>query len=611
MSMPVERKVDSLSTAIGRATGAELDDTVRELCHAVTGRLDGGLGPEHLHRLVAVLIGLPDSCEPDLRINTLNEAGFRLYQSCSPDGIQVAESVVGLARRTGRRRLLRKSLTIVAIWYADAGDVARALGCYAEALELADRIQEPEGVVSVYLNVGVALMYAEQYHDAVRSFEHAIGCTAALDPPAASMFRRSANSNLALCYLHLGEIERGLRAAEVSLKDMPDPTTGSELHSRVLRETYYARLLLEAGQVAAAGEHSRLARHYAARAGTARAEIMSDLSEGLFRIHAGQRDQGMAILESALPRARDMPVMLRDCLRTLARAHDLCGQTQEAIGYLEEAIEAARQWRCEAALQKMRHHFPALGPESFGNAAISIRLRTEEAALRGKVSREELFRTQMEMLDRLAVAAELRDDRTGEHCHRVGRLSALLARELGWDSRDVEAIERAARLHDIGKIGIEDDLILKRAPLTEQERDALRGHARIGAELLLTSDIPGIELAAAVALHHHDWWDGSRGEGAKGASIPIAARIVALAEVFDALTHSRVHRAAWSQRDALDELERRAGSQFDPALARAFGELVTRISRDGQVDEFLREMPEATDPRAGSGSREQAAPQPA
>jgi putative two-component system response regulator len=315
------------------------------------------------------------------------------------------------------------------------------------------------------------------------------------------------------------------------------------------------------------------------------------VAEGLYLVHDGEREQGLGLLTSALTRARQrMPVMLRDCLRALAQAYDVLGLPMQAIGHLQEAIEDTRQWQCDIALQNLRHRIPALDTEYLGNAALAAHLRGEEAALRGKVSQQELLRSPMEMLERMAVTAELRDDSTGEHCYRVGKLSALLAAQLGWEPREADRLELGARLHDIGKIGVPDEIILKRGRLTDAEREVVAAHTRVGADLLVKSNIPDIALAADIALHHHDWWDGSRSEGAKADAIPDAARIVALAEVFDALTHERAHRSAWSMREALGEISRLKGTQFEPRLADAFIALVRGIVRDHpDIDVFLGE----------------------
>jgi putative two-component system response regulator len=193
------------------------------------------------------------------------------------------------------------------------------------------------------------------------------------------------------------------------------------------------------------------------------------------------------------------------------------------------------------------------------------------------------------MLERLAVTAELRDDSTGEHSYRVGKLAALLAQEFGCDDNACFMIELAARLHDIGKIGVPDAILLKPDKLNSAETQIMRTHTTVGAELLSKSNIAHMQMAEEIARFHHEWWDGSGyPNNLAGANIPLAARITALADVFDALTHQRPYKVAWPMDAALDEIARLKGRQFDPQLTDLFIVLVGRLRRDHiDVDSFL------------------------
>jgi putative two-component system response regulator len=193
------------------------------------------------------------------------------------------------------------------------------------------------------------------------------------------------------------------------------------------------------------------------------------------------------------------------------------------------------------------------------------------------------------MLERLAVTAELRDDSTGEHSYRVGKLAALLAQEFGCDDGTCYMVELAARLHDIGKIGVPDAILLKPDKLNEAERQIMRTHTTVGAELLSKSNIPHMQMAEEIARFHHEWWDGTGYPGnLSGSAIPLAARITALADVFDALTHKRPYKIAWPINAALDEITRLRGLQFDPQLTDLFVVLVERLRENHiDVDSFL------------------------
>ncbi len=192
-----------------------------------------------------------------------------------------------------------------------------------------------------------------------------------------------------------------------------------------------------------------------------------------------------------------------------------------------------------------------------------------EATVRARTA--ELEEARLEILERLALAAEWRDDDTGEHIRRVGRRAAELARALGLEPDEVEIIGRAAPLHDVGKIGIHDSILLKPGPLTAAEIEAMRAHTTIGGEILAGSRFPSLRAAEEIARHHHENWDGSGyPAGLAGDAIPLRARIVAVADMFDSLTHERVYKAAWAPQDALREMGGAAGTKLDPRLTELF-----------------------------------------
>lgn len=183
----------------------------------------------------------------------------------------------------------------------------------------------------------------------------------------------------------------------------------------------------------------------------------------------------------------------------------------------------------------------------------------------------ELEKARLEILQRLARAAEYRDDETGEHTRRVGRLSATLARSLGLGDEQVELLRIAAPLHDVGKIAVPDRVLLSPRPLTDEEFETMKEHTTVGGELLGGSDSELLEKAAEIALTHHERWDGEGyPRGLSGEAIPLSGRIVAVADTFDALTHARPYKEAWSVERAIEELESGRGRQFDPEAVDAF-----------------------------------------
>jgi putative two-component system response regulator len=178
--------------------------------------------------------------------------------------------------------------------------------------------------------------------------------------------------------------------------------------------------------------------------------------------------------------------------------------------------------------------------------------------------------TRLEMIERLALAAEYRDDATNLHNQRVGELSAKIALAIGLAPDEAALLRRAAALHDIGKIGVPDALLRKAGPLSEAELRVIRTHTTIGARILGGSQSPVLQMAEAVASSHHEAFDGSGYPyGLAGDLIPMAGRIVAVADAFDAMVNDRPYRGALSVDAALDELAKQSGRQFEGRLVRA------------------------------------------
>ena len=193
----------------------------------------------------------------------------------------------------------------------------------------------------------------------------------------------------------------------------------------------------------------------------------------------------------------------------------------------------------------------------------------------------ELVEAHAEILARLARAAEFRDDETGEHTRRVGQLAGAIAQELGLDPEEVSLIQQVAPLHDVGKIGIPDDILLRPGPLTSEQVEVMRSHTEIGGNLMAGSGIPLLDMAEEIARTHHERWDGSGyPSGLSGEEIPMAGRIVAVADAFDAVTHRRPYKPAWPAVDGWREISGKAGGDFDPRVVEA----LTRVLRSNGLD---------------------------
>lgn len=202
---------------------------------------------------------------------------------------------------------------------------------------------------------------------------------------------------------------------------------------------------------------------------------------------------------------------------------------------------------------------------------LALRKHNETLEERVRERTRELEEARLEALERLARAAEFRDDTTGQHTQRVGRLSARLAATLGLELSMVELVRRAAPLHDLGKIGIPDAVLLKAGSLTPAEFELMKTHTTIGASILSGSGVALLQVAEEIALSHHERWDGGGYPlGLRGTEIPLSGRIVAVADVFDSLTHERPYKRHWPRARAIAEIQGQRGAQFDPDVVDAF-----------------------------------------
>ncbi len=207
-------------------------------------------------------------------------------------------------------------------------------------------------------------------------------------------------------------------------------------------------------------------------------------------------------------------------------------------------------------------------------AIVKARVRNHLSLVR----MEELLQSRMEIIERLGRAAEYKDNETGLHVIRMSHYAQTLARAAGWTADAAEELLTAAPMHDIGKIGIPDQILLKPGPLSAEEWAVMRTHPQIGADIIGEHPSSLLKLAREIALHHHEKWDGSGYPfGLQGEAIPASARIVAIADVFDALTTARPYKQAWHVDDALAQLQQDQGKHFDPTLVAQFMTVLPEI----------------------------------
>ncbi len=465
------------------------------------------------------------------------------YMSAQPlKGLAPAQLAVELFRRQGSRSMLHKALSMHGALLADVGNLPVAIETYADALETAVGLNDPFAEAAVCNNLGVALIYSAQYEEAIACLERVMAL--GQGNPELQVVRGAALTNIALARLHLEDYARGLGAAKDAVELLDHPTTTNERLSRALAETLYTRLLLEVDAPQAARERCELAKRFAHESRLERAELEAGMAEGLCEVYSGTVDVGLARLSRWLELARVLKGTLADALIAMVKANEVANRHDAALGYLRELMKHTRQVRQEHALLHHRLHIQ--------------QLRQRQAA---PVADTEMLLEHRE----------------------------LTLQELGWDEDTVFLLELAARLHDIGKIGIPEQLLLRRRRLTGPEIELAQSHALVGADILAQSNVPHLKMAEEIARFHHERWDGSGYPfGLTYSAIPIAARITALADVFDELAHVRAYDVTRSVRDVLGEIASQRGRQFDPELTDLFVTLVPRLRREyGSLDVYL------------------------
>ncbi|WP_051304111.1 tetratricopeptide repeat protein [Calidithermus chliarophilus] len=540
--------------------------------------------------------------------------------------VQQFAQASSLARQAGNHKAVVEALNLEASVLSIQGEHARALECLGEGLAAARRLGLAETQANILNNTG-------QVHLALGDYARALEHLKAAYELFSSLGLNSRGSisnlvNLGMLYQRLGDSARALELFEQALAASRE--AGDQLAQTAVLNNL-ANLYLGKGEWAKARTLFQRALSKARQLGLRQFEV--DNLDGLGQVYTalGQHPQALRTHAQTLSIARTLGDREGevDALLNLGRSHLAMGRFEQALGPLQEALSLAQslgnrrsayeahECLCEAHRglgrfeQALEHHqeFHRLEREVFNeeserrtrqlsvqfdlqrarNEAEMYRLRTEleqkareEAEAKVRERTRELEEAHLEVVNRLALAAEYRDDATGEHTRRVGRLSALIARTLGWPDPDVALLQSAARLHDVGKIGIPDAILLKPGRLSPPEFALMRQHTHIGSQILSGGNSKLLQMAQEIALAHHERWDGTGYPlGLAGEQIPLSARIVAVADVLDALLNERPYKPAWPLERAVEELERQGGRQFDPAVVRACLEVI----RQGMLEE--------------------------
>jgi len=491
-----------------------------------------------------------------------------------------------MARQLQDLPLQAKALKLLGLVYLESGSYPDTVSTLTAALEAAKLANDSDQQASILSNLGLAHQYAGHFSAAVPCYQRAVELIDDFggDPAVKS----TALANLAFACLHLRDLQPGLAAAELAIEGLHEPADAYDRAVRVMAECYYARLLLEVRNFPLARERAAIACTFASNA-SEMAKLTANMTQGLVEVYdPGSRDIGLSRLQRAVNDSRKgAPSALRDALAMIVRGYEAAGQPNAALVYLDEVVQLNRDSRVRSVLTHHHKHLARMGHSLDVRAQVVI--SDQQQALRFQRLSMDVLRECMMVLEKNTVAAELHDDETGEHCYRVGALARELALRSGMDAEMCTLIDLSARLHDIGKLRVPDYILLKPGRFNADERAIMEAHCEHGWELIGEGGLAQLFVAQEIALNHHERWDGTGYPNRRaGNMIPLAARVTALADVFDALTHRRCYKDAWSIDDALREIASLRGRHFDPELTDLFLELVPALqARHGDLDTYL------------------------
>jgi putative two-component system response regulator len=470
--------------------------------------------------------------------------------------------------------------------YMDLADFGNAFEAFVRTAEIAKRIGDRNALARVMANLSALFVDFGAYWDALKLAEKVLAMHEA--EPLNPIVLVTALNNMAEACLATHQAERGIELGNRVMLESPTHEGPHRAHL-CMAHILLARLHLLRGRVAAAERELNIAREFEQSTGFPRATMKVGVAAALIDHEKGKLRQAIQSLKELLLRSGSDTAVTKDVLSALVTIYEKEGHPKSALKYLERISAISERVNFDHARKRLAE-LGILDAEARDSALTEATvLSSNDFRMQTARLRKKMIDSQVEVLERVAVAAELRDDVTGMHCYRVGKWAGLVALEVGLTTVEADAIEIAARLHDIGKIGIPDELLRKPGKLTEGEYEIMKRHAVLGARLLSRSKTPQIRLAEKVALSHHERWDGTGyPQGLARDAIPLAGRITAVVDVFDALTHERPYKHAWSVDDALTEIWRLSGSWFDAKVVMAFDTVLHRLRQeDTNLDRAL------------------------
>jgi len=456
-----------------------------------------------------------------------------------------------------KRRVITHARGVV---LRSAGRPSDAMTAFARALEIAEKSGDLVSQAQEIASLGACAFDLAWYKGTIEYCRRSLAILSSLSGTDAGRdVRMLCNLSIATASLHLiyrdedssseggGYLAEGLRTIQNAAREAGEPKTALEMGRCASMRLTQANLLARVGRLAEMEEAIVACEEYAAKTQNPKTAFHAKVAR---RVLEGLRDRTPVAIAALEEMAMAEPSGSELRLDALVAAAQVADTLKDGATYRAIKDQLYTEWGAkEALINQKRFDFYA--------KVAAARTDPWTAAV-------------AESVDTFAVLSEIFDDQTGAHVFRVGALAALIAKQLGWSPQACEELDYAARLHDVGKCAVHADILSKPTRLTAAEMGEMQKHTTIGHELLTRISHPVMELAADIALHHHERWDGAGyPRQLAGEQIPIAARIASVADVFDALTHKRSYKEAWPVDQAIDTIKEMRGLNFDPVVVDA------------------------------------------
>ncbi len=527
----------------------------------------------------------------------------------SYQGIDRGEAARALAASHHLPNLERRACNSLAIAYVGFSDFELACQRLEQSIGLAAGLKDPFLVCNALSQTTLLLKEMGLYREAMQVADKCLAFEIDTDPAKHVQFNAAGNG--LFCAHRLGDEAAGLRYMRIGTELIDNPAIDPT--SRLSFEYFRVLYLLAHRDFETAEMLVTAARKQMAGLKNPRVEILLDLSEALCDWESGDSARKAVArtkkLRELYHRSKELHLQHDEVLRVLTQVYGNSISPDDAergIAYAKELVEYVTSIKRAKFFRQLTNR----GVEVDSNSSLAAEeidplraakrwlglpgaatfepivaidqpviekhdelfaVHDDLARMRTAALRNSMRTVAYDTAENWALAAEFFDDETGQHCFRVGYLSGMLAREIGMDEEFCLRIEHAARLHDIGKIGINELILLKPGPLDPTELMAMRAHAEVGAYLLQGTKDPTLEMAAVIAQYHHEWWNGTGyPKRLTRHHIPLPARICALADVYDALTSRRPYKPAWSHRTAVEQMVAESDVHFDPDFISPF-----------------------------------------